>query len=327
MTLGDQPVVLADATCPATSAAAALDAATRGAWDRKSFVSTILGESHTFAANDYWAEWVSNRFGGGLCTDLLSQGDELLMLVDVSDASFLPTVFPLVLSGVPARPRPGEPFTVTVTQFRPQNGAPGTGVAEPAAGASVGGATTGADGRATIALPAGPASLQAVRGGARSILVVACATTGADGACGAASPARGGSAPAPAARDRIAPRARITSIRDGARFAHGKGPRTLAGRVAPDPSGIAHLRLRLKRNRGGVCSGWDARRERLVRIARCGTHRFGRWFSVGTNARWSYLLPARLGRGRYVLDVQARDRAGNATLLHRGRTRVIFRVA
>jgi len=125
VTLGSTPVVLRDATCPANSAAAALDLATGGNWDRSQFTSTILGETHTFANRDYWAEWVSNRFGGGLCTDLLNEGDELLMIVDTSDATFNPTVFPLVMSGVPATDAPGTPFTVTVTQFR-TNGTPGT---------------------------------------------------------------------------------------------------------------------------------------------------------------------------------------------------------
>jgi hypothetical protein len=41
----------------------------------------------------------------------------------------------------------------------------------------------------------------------------------------------------------------------------------------------------------------------------------------------SYLLPRRLGKGRYVLHVTATDRAGNADIVEPGRSRVVFRVA
>jgi hypothetical protein len=330
VTLGSDPVVLADATCPGNSAAAAIDKATGGNWDRKQFISSLLGESHTSAANDYWAEWVSDRFGGGICTDLLNEGDEVLMLVDTSDASFNPTVFPLVLGGVPGRVAPGAPFTVTVTQYR-TTGTPGTSTAEPASGVSVGGATTGADGRATVTLSTpGSATLRAVRGAARSAPVPVCVSTGSDGACGssaASACATSGDDGLCGTKDRRAPRGRIASIAEGQRFGRGKGPRTLSGTVAADPSGIADVRLRLTRNDHGHCQTFDGRSERLVALKRCGAKR-GKWFSAGDREQWSYLLPAHLGPGRYVLDVEARDRAGNVdTLLQRTRTRVVFIVS
>ncbi len=303
--------------------------------DRQGFTSTILGETHSFAHNDYWAEWVSNRFGGGLCSDRLSAGDELLMLVDTSDSSFNPTVFPLVLTGVPDRPAPGQPFTVGVTEYR-TSGAPGTSTPAPADGVTISGggasAVTGADGRATLTLPqSGPAALRAVRGGARSTVAQTCATDGADGACGTATPpacATTGDDGLCGTRDRRAPRAKITSVRERQRFARGRGPRTLAGIVTPDPSGIARVRLRLTRTAAHRrCSTFDARSERFAALKRCGAAR-GRWFDAGTREKWSYLLPVRLPAGRYVLDVRASDRAGNAdTLLQRTRTRVVFTVA
>jgi hypothetical protein len=86
------------------------------------------------------------------------------------------------------------------------------------------------------------------------------------------------------------------------------------------------VRLRLTRNHRALCQTWDARRERLVRMRRC-TARLGRWFSTGDDAAWSYLLPRRLGPGRWVLDVRATDGAGNAEpRLQRRRSRVVFRV-
>jgi hypothetical protein len=330
VTLGPDPVQLSDGPCPGNSAAAALDKATGGNWSRASFATTILGETHAFPNPDYWAEWVSNRYGNGLCSDLLNEGDEVLMLVDVFTTA--PTVFPLALSGVPATVAPGASFTVSVTQYR-TDGNPGTGTPEPAAGVSVGGATTGADGRATLSLTgSGAQSLRAVRGNARSAPVSVCVTDGSDGACGTTtqSPtacATTGDDGNCGTKDRRAPRGKILSIRDGQRFKKGKGPRGLSGSVTADPSGIADIRLRLTRNYRTHCSTYDARRERLAPMKRCGAKR-GKWFSVGDREQWSYLLPSRLGPGRYVLDVQARDRAGNAdTLLQRTRTRVVFTVS
>ena len=339
VTLGADDVTLADgSTCTAT---APLPRSTRrrpatGIACRS--CRRILGESHTFLANDYWAEWISNRFGGGLCTDALNEGDELLMLVDVSDANFNPTVFPLVVGGVPATVAPGAPFTVTVTQYR-TTGTPGTSTPESAGGATVAGggasATTDATGHATLVLAgAGPTTLRATLGGSRSAPVPVCVTTGADGACGSAvasAAASGcvttGDDGACGTKDRRAPRGKIVSIREGQRFGRGRGPRTLSGIVAPDPSGLAAVRVRLTRNDGGRCATFDGRSERFATLKRCGASR-GKWFSVGDREAWSYLLPARLGRGRYVLDVQARDRAGNVdTLLQRTRTRVVFAVS
>ncbi len=72
------------------------------------------------------------------------------------------------------------------------------------------------------------------------------------------------------------------------------------------------MQLRLTRRLGRRCATLDAARERWVRPARCGAAG-GRWFSVGDRVSWSYLLPAALTRGRYVLDVRTVDGAGNAT--------------
>ena len=46
-----------------------------------------------------------------------------------------------------------------------------------------------------------------------------------------------------------------------------------------------------------------------------------RFFRLGANPKFSYLLPSRLGKGKYVLDVKVLDRAYNA-----GRASVPFRV-
>lgn len=306
-------------TCPGTSAAGALEQATGGDWTGPWFdglgysVSTIRGETHAFGSGAFWSVYVNDVPASfGLCELVPRAGDELL-LAPVPETGTAPN--PLVLQGVPATASAGCPVPVRVVRVLP------TGTVEPVGGAAVAGATTGPDGTVSVTLTAS-GSLKATKPG--EIRSAAVPVTVTVGACSPPAPLPPVIRAQPASRDRTAPRARITSIRDGARYR--RGPRTLAGRVGADRSGLADVRLRLKRNRRGVCAGWSAGRERFVRIRRCGTHRFGRWFSVGATRRFSYLLPARLGRGRYVLDVQAVDRAGNATLIHRGRTRVIFHV-
>ena len=83
------------------------------------------------------------------------------------------------------------------------------------------------------------------------------------------------------------------------------------------------MKLRLTRRRGGRCWYFSGRRERFVGT-RCGR---GSFFRVGEAATFSYLLPGRLERGRYVLDAAAVDKAFNRdTVGQRGRNRAVFEV-
>jgi hypothetical protein len=323
VTLGDTPVTLADGTtCPSNSAAAALDVATGGNWDRSAFVSTILGESHTFTANDSWAEWVDNRYGNGLCTDLLVPGDELLMLVDTSDANFNPTVFPLVLGSVPTSATAGTPFVVAVTQFS-TNGTPGTSTPGPAAGVTVtaGGASavTGADGRATLTVATpGAVSVRATRGSSRSVAVPLTVAAPGQAAVPAAQNVAG------AVVDRAAPRARLLSPRSGHVYRFTRfSPRLIHIAVAESGSGVRSVKIRLTRRVGNRCFSYSGRRERFIG-AKCGR---GFFFTVSDRQDFTYLLPRRLGRGHYVLDVEAIDRAFNRDSVgDRGRNRSVFDV-
>ena len=180
-------------------------------------------------------------------------------------------------------------------------------------------------------LSPGPHVLKAEKAGAiRSNAVTVCATTGSDGQCGTTvapppqpqpgAPVDDGTQDEPVVRTV----GRIASVAQGRRFAPGKGPRVLEGSVAVGRPGLRDVRLRLTRKDGHRCQRFDGRRERFVRTRRCGpTH--GTFFSVGSGPAWSYQLPARLPRGRYVLDLRTVDRAGVVTKrLVRGRTRVVF---
>jgi hypothetical protein len=120
--------------------------------------------------------------------------------------------------------------------------------------------------------------------------------------------------------DRTPPAARLAGFTDHQVFT--RGPRELRGSFAADPSGIKAVKLRLTKRVGKRCWYFSGRSE-AFRGTRCGR---GTYFTIGDRAEWSYLLPARLGPGRYVLDAVAIDGAGNRTPLARGSTRVVFTV-
>jgi hypothetical protein len=317
VTLPDQPS--SGNPCGANNAAAALDAATGGNWDHQSFTQTILGETHKFDNNDYWAEWIERGGGGykrgaGICSDTMASGDELLMLVDVSPPpSFAPTVFPLDLEGVPAAVSQGDAVTVTVVEYRSATGGTGEGSRTPVSGATISGlgspVTTGADGRATLRFgQTGSFTLKATSAG-DAPSAGEKVTVGAPGSVPA-----GGSGPA--GHDTVAP-ATTLALSNGAVFSRRRGPRTLRGSVA-DASGLLAVKLRLTRRVGRKCSYFSGSRERF-RPMRCGR---GSFFKIGESADWSYLLPKRLGRGSYVLEAKAIDRAFNRGAVERVRFRV-----
>jgi hypothetical protein len=277
--------------------------------------TTVGDQNVAFDAttNAFLGEFKNGQFASlGGCSDSIAQGDDVLYAYGTGSEPLLKLTAPA------ASPAPGATVALKVTDA--------AGV--PVAGAAVGSATSGADGSVSVGpLTAGPASFKASKTGTiRSNRVDVCTTSGSDGACGNTTPvAVAGTTPA--GPDRTAPLGRISSVREGQRFAKGRGPRRLAGIVGVDPSGIAAIRLRLTRRDGRRCTTFDGARDRFRTQQRCGATR-GVWFSAGTSASWSYLLPARLGRGRYVLDIEAADAAGNRdTLLQRGRTRIVFHVS
>jgi Domain of unknown function (DUF4430) len=256
------------------------------------FVTTIGGEGTI--DGPYWdvrTNGVSNSRGG--CQIELANGDEVLYAIDGYPKPALK------LTG-PATAAPGMPFTVRVTD---ETGA----VVD---GAAVGGQTT-TGGAATVRLDsAGPQRLKATKDGSiRSNGLDVCVTNGSDGACGTVQP----SAP-----DTTAPTASILGIRDGRRFTRRRAPRELSGTVSSDPSGLWAVKIRLTRRFRGTCWYFSGSREQFLKRT-CGKQYA---FKVGDRSDWSYLLPARLPRGRYVLDTYAIDNAFN-----RGEeSRVVFRV-
>lgn len=279
----------------------------------------INGEpvAYDAATGKYLVEYkngIASQFGG--CADPIATGDDVLFAYGDGTEPLLR------LSGT-ATVTPGAAATLTVRDQATQ---------QPVAGATVAGAVSGADGTVTTAplTRRGLQTFKATKAGAiRSNAVTVCVTDGHDGFCGSATPgtpAAPAAATSPVLRDVVAAFGQLGTVRDDRRYAAGHGPRTLAGTVGADPAGLRDVRLRLSRTSGGTCSRYDGARERFVRTRACGI-RHARTFAVGTSQAFSYLLPARLTRGRYVLDVVVRDRAGNQTQdFEPGRNRAVFHV-
>jgi hypothetical protein len=344
------------ASCAGAFPANALESAVGGDWDGPAYgITRIQGETHPFVSGgSSWAVYVNGQFiNDTACDHPLTDNDKILFWW--SDAFATEGYDEPVLLDAPVTAVPGQPFTVKVTEttttFDPNTFA-GTTAITPSAGASVAGATataaTGADGAAQVTVPGGPYTLVATKANRAPARIVGCATTGSDGFCGTTPPScavgGGGSCgtppsgpPAPCVTtgtdgfcgspDKVVANAAITAISEGKKYKKGDGPRELSGKVADDGSGLADVRLRLTRNDKGACATYDAKTEKLKAIKKCGaTH--GLWFSVGAKQDFTYLLPSKLGRGRYVLDVEVVDKTGNTTKsLARGSSRVVFFVA
>lgn len=297
--------------------------------------TTIAGEDVSWdsGTSSYLAEYKNGTLASvGACGDPIQNGDDVLFAWGTGSESVL------ALSG-PATAAPGQDVALTVTQEDTH---------APVAGAQVGGQTSAADGTVHVSFAdGGPHALKAAKAGAiRSNAATVCITDGHDGFCGTTAPGittTTTTTPTPIPQpvpctttgddgrcgspDQRAAYGFITSTTEGKHYKKGAGPRQLSGRVDDEPSGIKDVELRLTRNDRGRCATYDGARERLVTMKRCGASR-GRWFTVGTRADWTYLLPAKLPRGRYVLDVRVSDNAGNQdATLARGRNRMVFFVA
>jgi hypothetical protein len=324
-------------TCAGGSAAGALELATSGNWGGEWFESfgysaeTILGEAHVFepgaAANYFWSYWLDGKASSvGICEGELESGQSILFFPECfSEVSACPPPPNPLDIDAPSIAEAGSPFTVTVTSHDNVSGA-----ASPAAGATVsdGGvqATTDASGHATLALSSTGTQLLRVTApnSVRSEASV-CVHKGNDGNCGTVSPTgvtTPGTVPvAPAYKGPFAVVAHTTGLLEGHVYSAKTAPQVLHGTVATH-SRIVSVSLKLRRSYRGRCFAYSGVKERF-QPARCGV---GSYFGVGSTPSFSYLLPSALAPGRYVLDIEATDAAGNKTSLARGSTRVVFYV-
>ncbi len=327
-------------TCQGSSGGGALELATGGDWGGRAFgtsqaIEFIKGEAYPFSQNGkFWSLYVNHTPSAvGICDVTPVTGDEILLFaacINATSGCF--SEDPLDVSA-PTTVKPGAAFDVMVDEYTSPFGE--TPTKAPAAGATVLGAgangITGSDGVTTLSLTQrGPVVLTATKGARVRDEATVCVTDGGDGACGSPNAIPGGPVttptPVPGAGggpsvDTAAPVSKIRGITEQQRFKRRTGPRTLEAAVA-DAGGIADVKLALTRKRGHTCSAFSGSKERFRRV-RCGRHPA---FSIGERGAVSFLLPARLKAGRYVLDVVGIDRAGNRERLYRGRNRVVFRV-
>lgn len=326
-------------SCRGASAAGALEQATGGNWSGEWFsgigytVETLLGETHAFEpgapANFFWTYWLDNKeSSSGICEGELSSGDSILFFPACFSESNACPPAPSPLGIVaPSVVEAGAPFTVTVTSYANPSGA-----ASPAVGATVSGGgvetSTDASGHATLALPsAGTVLLRISAPNAVRTEASVCVHKGLDGNCGTQAPngtTVAGSAAAPATataayKGPYAIVAKTTSVREGQVYAPSRAPRLLSGTVSAHTT-LTSVSVRLRRSFKGHCFAYDGTTTRFVR-SRCGQ---ASYFKVASGPTFSYLLPSALARGRYVLDIEATDAAGNTTSLARGTTRVVF---
>jgi hypothetical protein len=310
--------------CSFASAGGALERATAGDWSGRwaSFgdyeIQTIKGERHASDAGDpsgtYWSFWVNYRpASAGACGTQMQTGDDVLLFPSCFGTGCDKEPTPLRITSVPQSSQPGQGFDVRVVQYDVTYDANfNATITEVPAG----GATVTVNGRA---FSAGGDGVAHVVVDGRSLATVRASKPGhvrtaTESVCVDCGPTL---APPPA-RDTTAPAATVAALRDGAVYSRRRAPRLLRGQVTADPSGLRSVKLKLTRRLGRHCSYFSGRRERFVPM-RCGR---GSFLRIGDRADWSYLLPKRLGRGRYVLEVKAIDGAFNRGAPARVRFRV-----
>jgi hypothetical protein len=335
------PVVkdgIAAHACPGTSALGALQLATGGNWSgpwnsefNQYEIFSIEGELHEFdsasSANYFWSLWINDRESTvGACEAELQPGSRVLFFASCFGSACPPESLPLEVESPPTA-NVGEKVPVTVQRYN------ASGQGTPAEGATIAGAgepaTTGAGGRALVSFShAGTYTLRASATDSVRSEATVCVHNGNDGTCGTQAPSNATSTATTSTTVLVAPYkgpfaivAKAGGVLDGHVYSRAKAPRLLSGTVAAH-SPIASVSLRLRRSYRGRCWSYDGVSERFVR-ERCGN---GSSFVVSKASTFSYLLPAALAPGRYVLDIEATDAAGNRTSLARGSTRVVFYV-
>jgi hypothetical protein len=333
-------------SCSGTSAGGALELATKsnweGVWSSKYSdyeLISIDGKSFPFEegspANYYWSFWLNNVYEEkGVCEAELEAGDQVLFFPSCYGPS-CPEAPVLLSIEVPPTAEVGRPVIISVNRYNAK------GERSPAAGVTVsGGGTSGetnSEGRATLTFSSDGAYTLRSSGASEEKPesvpgeALICVHEGNDGTCGTPGTTNIPSFQTPASS--VGPTsatytgpyalvAALTGVPDDHVYPRGDGPRVLAGTVSAHAS-VTSISLRLRRTYRGRCWAYNGSSERLRRV-RCGESRFFQIASGGDS--FSYLLPSRLPAGRYVLDVEATDSAGNRTVLDRGSSRVVFYV-
>ena len=337
--------------CSGTSAQGALQLATGGDWSgswsstySEYFLNSIEGEAlppyEEGVRGYYWAFWLNDAYSEtGACGVQVQTGDRLLFVPECDeDCPAGPAPTPLEIEA-PASADVGEAVNVVVRQYS------AAGAASPADQAKIawpgGGAVTDAQGDATLTFAKAEVAELTVAGAAsgppaiRTETAVCVQNTGESACAKPLALKVGGSGTTTAAgvgsnggSTVRALAASLLGLAEGHVYGRRQAPRLLRGSVnAGGAAGEVRLRLtRRWRTRSGRvhCSFYSGITDAFKGM-RCGAGH-GHFFSAGSNSNFSYLLPAALAPGRYVLDLEATNGAGEHTKLARGSTRLVFYV-
>jgi hypothetical protein len=338
-------------SCAGTSAAGALQLATeatKGSWSGTwsnglgYFVDTIDGMAPP--GQDYWSLWLNDEFSNvGMCDAQLESGEQILFLpqceeeVKAEEFVVCKNSPSLLAIEVPATVEVHEPVPVTVLAYPDPSSEP-----KPAEGVIVEGGgdssapPTNAQGKTTLVFAGdGKYTIQAIgTTEPRPIPAEAfvCAHEGNDGTCGTQVPGNSpGVKSSPGSGGTIInsgpltiETAKIAGVKNNHVYSRRTAPRLLKGSVVVPAGGLLQkVQISLKRRYHGRCYGFDGSAVRFVAI-KC--RRAASFFSVGTEASFSYLLPARLPKGSYTYDIEAVNGTGQPTKLVSGISHVVFQV-
>ncbi len=344
VTTSTAPVPVEGGVCSGTSVGGALYDATHGDWEAKENGGVeILGieglDLPPFGPGNYayWSIWLNNAFAqNGACNEELDPNENVVFAAqcfelgpDCSSAT-APDHFLTMTPPASTDVGVGESVSLTVGSLGTASGTP---EALPA-GVTVSGGSSpvspNAQGVVTLSFTAaGTYTLQArASDSVPSNPYTICVHNGNDGNCatrippapgGTAGGTTTGGASAAPFKGAYALVPHVTGLADG--HVYTRAPRILSGTVLAHTT-VSSISLTLRREYRHRCYSFNGTTTRFVR-ARCGT---GKSFKVSGNSAFSYLLPAALPPGRYVLDIQATDAAGNSTTLARGTSRIVFYV-
>ena len=359
-TTNTTPIAIAGGgTCEGTSAGGAVYDATGGDWKVKNQPEGVelqglegldLPEFNSKEPSGvYWAFWLEGKYAEqGICSQSIASGQHIVMFPQcyaigpMCQSATAPNNF---LTAVPAgaTANVGQQVPVTLGALSTETALPESSL--PGGDLLTDGAQTfapAADGVANVSFSApGLYTLQAhAPDSVASDPFTICVHNGEDGTCGthlplvtcAASLSLGGGL----AHEACAPPLRlppypvptdvprVNGIANGHVFRRHHGPRVLQGEVEVLNGGTLHqVRISLRRRYRGRCFDFSGSRESFVRTKKCGSATF---FSVGGSESFSYLLPTRLPKGRYVFDIEGVDSTGQTTKLVSGVSHVVFQV-
>jgi len=360
VTTSTTPIAVEGGACSGTSAGGALYDAIHGDWEAReeSEGVAILGidgvDLPPFGTGDYayWSLWVNNEFAtSGACSEELGPNADVVFVgqcfalgPECPTSASAPNHFLTATAPTPSSVNVGQSVSVTIGSINTESG---VHEATLPAGVTVAAGTVsvspGEGGLAKLCFAtAGTYVLQAhapdsVPSDPYTIMV-----NGNDGTCGtsvgssstsngsstsagnSATSGSGGVAGVSSARPYTGPYALVadaSGLIDGHSYGRGRAPRLLAGSILAH-SAVSSISLKLRREYRGRCYAYNGTKEHFL-PARCGG---GSLFKVSSDDSYSYLLPAALAPGRYVLDIQASDVAGNRTTLARGTSRIVFYV-